>query len=163
MYDCGISFEKFEARHFRLIALWSLKTCHGLGTQLIFDEDLMVPDETLAWVRAIHPIRYGGKRVVIYYKKLFQALSIEYGIDPEVPYHELSEEFRKVLLYGSGDREIKYYMRRRLQTRPFRGIIPLLMQRIEDNENEGMMHWLRDYMIKRHVPTVQVQDYNHQF
>ena len=33
----------------------------------------MVPDKTLAWVRAIHPIRYGGKRVVIYYKKLLEA------------------------------------------------------------------------------------------
>ena len=151
--DCGISFEKFEARHFSFNSPYgACKTCHGLGTQLIFDENLMVPDKTLAWVRAIHPIRYGGKRVVIYYKKLLEALSIEYGIDPEVPYQELSEEFRKVLLYGSGDREIKYYMRRRLQTRPFRGIIPLLMQRIEDNENEGMMHWLRDYMIKKACP-----------
>ena len=95
--DCGISFEKFEARHFSFNSPYgACKTCHGLGTQLIFDENLMVPDKTLAWVRAIHPIRYGGKRVVIYYKKLLEALSIEYGIDPEVPYHELSEEFRKV-------------------------------------------------------------------
>ena len=43
-------------------------------------------------------------------------------------------------------------MRRRLQSRPFREYIPLLMQRIEDNENEGMMHWLRDYMIKKACP-----------
>ena len=151
--DCGISFEKFEARHFSFNSPYgACKTCHGLGTQLIFDENLMVPDKTLAWVRAIHPIRYGGKRVVIYYKKLLEALSIEYGVDPEVPYQELSEEFRKVLFYGSGETEIKYYMRRRLQSRPFKGIIPLLMQRIEDNENEGMIHWLRDYMIKKACP-----------
>ena len=83
-----------------------------------------------------HPLRYGGRRVVIYYKKLLEGLSQAYGIDSDVPYEALSDEFREVLLQGSGSVEIEYYMRRRLQRRPFEGVIPMLMRRLENNESE---------------------------
>ena len=151
--DCGISFDPFEARHFSFNSPYgACTTCHGLGTQLIFDESLMVPDRSVAWTKAIHPLRYGGRRVVIYYKKLLEGLSQAYGIDSDVPYEALSDEFREVLLQGSGSVEIEYYMRRRLQRRPFEGVIPMLMRRLEDNESEGMSHWLRDYMIRQACP-----------
>ena len=93
-----------------------------------------------------------GRRVVIYYKKLLEGLSQAYGIDSDVPYEALSDEFREVLLQGSGSVEIEYYMRRRLQRRPFEGVIPMLMRRLENNESEGMSHWLRDYMICQACP-----------
>ena len=45
--DCGISFDKLEARHFSFNSPYgACPTCHGLGTQMIFDEDLVVPDTT---------------------------------------------------------------------------------------------------------------------
>ena len=151
--DCGISFDPFEARHFSFNSPYgACTTCHGLGTQLIFDESLMVPDRSVAWTKAIHPLRYGGRRVVIYHKKLLEGLSQAYGIDSDVPYEALSDEFRDILLQGSGSVEIEYYMRRRLQSRPFEGVIPMLMRRLEDNESEGMSHWLRDYMIRQACP-----------
>lgn len=151
--DCGISFDPFEARHFSFNSPYGACTsCHGLGTQLVFDESLMVPDRSMAWMKAIHPLRYGGRRVVIYNKKLLEGLSQAYGIDGNVPYEALSDEFREVLLRGSGSVEIEYYMRRRLQRRPFEGVIPMLLRRLEDNESEGMSHWLRDYMIRQACP-----------
>ncbi len=151
--NCGISFDPFEARHFSFNSPYgACTTCHGLGTQLIFDESLMVPDRSVAWTKAIHPLRYGGRRVVIYHKKLLEGLSQAYGIDSDVPYESLQDEFREVLLQGSGSVEIEYYMRRRLQRRPFEGVIPMLMRRLEDNESEGMSHWLRDYMIRQACP-----------
>lgn len=154
--DCGISFDPFEARHFSFNSPYgACTTCHGLGTQLIFDESLMVPDRSVAWSKAIHPLRYGGRRVVIYYKKLLEGLSQAYGIDLDVPYEALSDEFREVLLQGSGSVEIEYYMRRRLQRRPFEGVIPMLMRRLENNESEGMSHWLRDYMIRQACPACE--------
>ena len=108
----------------------------------------------MAWTKAIHPLRYGGVEV-IYYKKLLEGLSQAYGIDSDVPYEALSDEFREVLLQGSGSVEIEYYMRRRLQRRPFEGVIPMLMRRLENNESEGMSHWLRDYMIRQACPACE--------
>ena len=151
--DCGISFDALQSRHFSFNSPYgACPICHGLGTQLIFELDLVVPDPSVAWTKAIHPMRYGGRRVIIYYKKLLNALAEAYGMDPSIPFEELPESFSEVLLHGSDEVEIKYYMRRRLQTKPFAGIFPILEKRLEDNESEAMSHWLRGYMTRRECP-----------
>jgi excinuclease ABC subunit A len=150
--DCRISFEKLEARHFSFNSPYgACPACHGLGTQLVFDPDLVVPNPDLAWTKAIHPMRYGGRRVVIYYNKLLHALAEAYDVDPSLPFKALSADFKKIL-FGGSDRPIRYYMRRRLQEKPFAGVYPLLQKRLEENESEAMSHWLRNYMTRRTCP-----------
>ena len=147
---CGLSFSPLEARNFSFNSPYgACQTCHGLGTQLIFDEALFVPDPSLPWTQAIHPFRYGGRRVIIYYKKLIHALAEKYQIDLEIPYEELPPLFRNVLLHGSGKTNIEYFMRRKLISKPFDGVFSILNKRLEDNEKEGMSHWLRAYMIRK--------------
>jgi excinuclease ABC subunit A len=147
--DCGISFDKLEARHFSFNSPYgACPTCHGLGTQMVFDEDQVVPDKSLAIESCVHPWRYGGRRMIIYHKKLLQALAERHGIDPRTPFQDLPKAVQKELFYGSGDEDIEYYMRRRLIKKPFRGVFPMLMERVESNENEAMSHWLRGYMTR---------------
>ncbi len=147
--DCGISFDSLQARHFSFNSPYgACPTCHGLGTQMIFDEDLVIPNKTVAWQKAIHPWRYGGRRAIIYYNKLLAALGHCYGIEPGVPFEELPRSFVDVLLNGSDEVEIQYYMRRRQISKPFEGVFPLLNRRLEENENEAMSHWLRGYMTR---------------
>ena len=142
--SCGISFDLLEARHFSFNSPYgACPVCQGLGTQLVFDVDSIIPDQSLPWIKSIHPFRYGGRRVVIYYKKLLYALSETYEIDPEIPFNQLSEDFKDVLLNGSKNTEIHYYMRRRLVSKPFDGVLNLLNKRLDDNESEGKSHWLR--------------------
>ena len=151
--DCGIGFDTLEARHFSFNSPYgACPACHGLGTQLVFDLDLVVPDPSKPWTKAIHPMRYGGRRVVIYYNKLLQALSDACGVDPNLPFGELPESFREILLHGSDEVSIHYYMRRRLQTRPWPGVFPILEKRLNENESEAMSHWLRGYMARRVCP-----------
>jgi excinuclease ABC subunit A len=151
--DCGISFDALQARHFSFNSPYgACPTCHGLGTQMIFDEDLVVPDKTLSLEKAIHPWRYGGRRAIIYYKKLLAALADHYGVDLKTPVNELPEGFKDVLFNGSGDDEIRYYMRRRLISKPFEGVFPILNRRLAENESETMSHWLRGYMTRRICP-----------
>ncbi len=151
--DCGISFDKLEARHFSFNSPYgACPTCHGLGTQMIFDEDLVVPDKTVAWEKSIHPWRYGGRRAIIYYNKLLAALGHAYGIDAGTPFEELPRSFVDVLFHGSDDTEIQYYMRRRPISKPFEGVFPALNRRMEENESEAMSHWLRGYMTRRVCP-----------
>ena len=68
---------------------------------MVFTEEAIVPDASVAWSRAIQPLRYGGRRVIIYYKKLLAALAEAYGVDPELPYCDLPDSFREILLEGS--------------------------------------------------------------
>jgi excinuclease ABC subunit A len=151
--DCGISFDKLEARHFSFNSPYgACPTCHGLGTQMIFDEDLVVPNKTLAWEKSIHPWRYGGRRAIIYYNKLLAALGNTYGIEAGTPFEELPRSFVEILFHGSDDTEIQYYLRRRLISKPFEGVFPALNRRMEENESEAMSHWLRGYMNRRICP-----------
>ncbi len=151
--DCGISFDALQSRHFSFNSPYgACSTCHGLGTQLVFELDLVVPEPSKPWTKAIHPMRYGGRRVVIYYNKLLNALAGACGVDPSIPFEELPESFVDILLHGSDEVAIQYYMRRRLQSKPWPGIFPILEKRLEDNESEAMSHWLRGYMSRRICP-----------
>ncbi len=151
--DCGISFDKLEARHFSFNSPYgACPACHGLGTQMVFDEDLVIPDKSIPVESCVHPWRYGGRRMIIYHKKLLQAVAELNGCDPRTPYDELPRTVQQQILHGTGDEPINYYMRRRLIAKPFRGVFNMLMERVESNESEAMSHWLRGYMTRRICP-----------
>ncbi len=151
--DCGISFDKLEARHFSFNSPYgACPACHGLGTQMVFDEDLVVPDKSIPVESCVHPWRYGGRRMIIYHKKLLQAVAELNGYDPRTPFDELPHKVQEQIFYGTGDVPIEYYMRRRLISKPFRGVFNMLMERVESNESEAMSHWLRGYMNRRICP-----------
>jgi len=147
--DCGISFDKLEARHFSFNSPYgACPACHGLGTQMVFDEDLVVPDKSIPVESCVHPWRYGGRRMIIYHKKLLQAVAELNGYDPGTPFDELPRSVQQQIFQGTGDEPIHYYMRRRLMAKPFKGVFAMLMERLENNESEAMSHWLRDYMTR---------------
>lgn len=152
--DCAISFDTLQARHFSFNSPYgACSACHGLGTQMIFDEDQVVPDKTRSIESCVHPWRYGGRRMIIYHKKLLQAVAEKYGVDPRTPFEEAPKKVKQAIFYGTGDEDIHYYMRRRLQSKPFIGVFAMLMERVENNENEAMSHWLRGYMTRRICPS----------
>lgn len=151
--DCGISFDRLEARHFSFNSPYgACPTCHGLGTQMVFDAEQVVPDRARAIESCVHPWRYGGRRMIVYHKKLLQAVADRHGIDPRTPFEELPKDVQQEIFHGTGDEDIQYYMRRRLISKPFRGVFRMLQERVENNESEAMSHWLRSYMSRRICP-----------
>ncbi|MBM4151910.1 MAG: excinuclease ABC subunit UvrA, partial [Kiritimatiellaceae bacterium] len=145
--DCGISFESFTPKHFSFNSPYgACPTCHGLGNLLTFDEELVIPDASLPLEECIHPWRRGGRRAIIYYKKLLSALADHYAISLRTPFNELSADFKKVLLYGSGDESISYYMRRHKIHKAFEGVIPSLQRSYTDSDSEFNQERLRSYM-----------------
>jgi excinuclease ABC subunit A len=145
--DCNISFETFTPKHFSFNSPYgACPTCHGLGNMLTFDEELVVPDETLPLEESIHPWRRGGRRAIIYYKKLLHAVADHYGISLSTPFNELPASFKKILFYGSGDEPISYYLRRHKVHKPFEGLIPNLQRSYTESESEFNQGRLRAYM-----------------
>ncbi|MCC7300818.1 MAG: excinuclease ABC subunit UvrA, partial [Verrucomicrobia bacterium] len=145
--DCNISFETFTPKHFSFNSPYgACPTCHGLGNMLTFDEELVIPDETLPLEEAIHPWRRGGRRAIIYHKKLLHAVADHYGISLDTPFNELPASFKKILFYGSGDEPINYFLRRHKIQKPFEGLIPNLQRSYTDSESESNQERLRAYM-----------------
>jgi excinuclease ABC subunit A len=157
--DCGISFEKLTARHFSFNSPYgACPECSGLGTKLVFDEELVVPNTALSLEDgAIHAWRRGGRRLIIYYKGLLKALAKHYGFSVETPFANLPEKIRRVLLEGSGEEKVEFgYWRGgayRHYSKPFEGVIPNLQRRYEETDSDFTRQRLRDYMGRRPCPS----------
>ena len=159
--DCSISFEELKPRSFSFNSPYgACPVCHGLGSRLIFDEDLVVPDKSLSLNDgAILPWRRGGYRMVVYYKKLLRAVAAAYEIDMDLPYSDLPEKFREILLNGSGEETVvlKLWMRGKWHKveKPFEGVLPSMQRRYQETEIDAVREKLRKFMSARKCPACE--------
>ena len=147
----GKSYDPPTPKHFSFNApAGACPVCHGLGQKIVFDEALVVPDMELPLDGAIQPWRRAGKRLIIYYKAMLRSVAAHFNVSMETPYKNLPEDFRKVLLHGSGEDEIEFKFWRGGKvssiTRPFEGILPNLERLATDSESEFIRNRLKAYM-----------------
>ncbi len=153
---CGLSFDTLTPRHFSFNSPYgACSVCHGLGTMLVFDESLVIPDPSLSLDDgAVHAWRRGGRRLIIYYKGLLRALAKHYGVSMNTPLNKLPKAFQQVLLYGSEDEEIEFGFWRggahHRYEKPFEGVIPNLERRLEETDSEFTRQRLHGYMSRQH-------------
>ncbi len=148
----GKSFETLTAKHFSFNSPnGACPVCHGLGQKMVFDEQLIVPDAEKSLEKgAVLPWRRGGKRMITYYKAMLRSVASAFDVNLETPYKNLPEEFKKVLLHGSGEKELDFtFFRAGKQskiTRPFEGVIPNLERMHAESESEFTRNRLKSFM-----------------
>jgi excinuclease ABC subunit A len=148
----GKSFETPTPKHFSFNApAGACPMCHGLGQKMVFDETLVVPDQEKSLEQgAVLPWRRGGKRMITYYKAMLRAVTAQYGQNMEAPYKSLSNDFGKILMWGSGDTELEFHFWRagKMSTvkRPFEGVIPNLQRLYAESESEFTRNRLKAFM-----------------
>jgi excinuclease ABC subunit A len=148
----GKSFEKPTPKHFSFNApAGACPVCHGLGQKMVFDEALIVPDPEKSLDQgAVLPWRRGGKRMITYYKAMLRAVTSHYGQSLEAPYKSFSDDFKKALLWGSGESEIEFHFWRAGKMsnvkRPFEGVIPNLERLYAESESEFTRNRLKAFM-----------------
>ena len=147
----GKSYDPPTPKHFSFNApAGACPVCHGLGQKMVFDEALVVPDMELPLDGAIQPWRRAGKRLIIYYKAMLRSVAAHFNVSTETPYKDLPEDFKKVLLYGSGedDIEFKFWRAGKVSSisRPFEGVLPNLERLATDSESEFIRNRLKAYM-----------------
>ena len=141
----GFTIDEIEPRLFSFNApAGACPQCDGLGTEMIFDEELVVPDGALALNGgAIAPWSKGTSP---YYAQTLQALARHYKFKITVPWDELDEEARCIILYGTGYDDIKFIYAdgaRKFETvKPFEGVIPNLERRWRETDSA----WVREEM-----------------
>ena len=147
----GKSFDPPTPKHFSFNApAGACPVCHGLGQKMIFDESLVIPDPELPLDGAIQPWRRAGKRLIIYYKAMLRSVAAHFNISTETPYKDLPDNFKRVLLNGSGADEIEFKFWRGGKvssiTRPFEGVLPNLERLATDSESEFTRNRLKAFM-----------------
>ena len=149
---CGLSFEEPTARTFSFNSPYgACPTCHGLGNMEVFDEDRVIPDATRSIEDgAVEPWRRGGRRLMMWYKKLLRGVTGAFKVDMDTPYEKLPKKFKDVLLHGSGEDSIAMEIWRagRVVTyeKPFEGVIPNLERRYAETDSDFTRDKLREYM-----------------
>ncbi|MBN1180493.1 MAG: excinuclease ABC subunit UvrA [Anaerolineae bacterium] len=107
---CGVSFPELSPQLFSFNSpLGMCPDCNGLGTQMTVDVDLIVQDPNLSIMDGA--LRwYGNLRKKKRSWAISQLMSIaaHYEVDLEVPWKDLPQTFRDVLLYGSDDEKIRF-------------------------------------------------------
>ncbi len=147
----GKSFDPPTPKHFSFNApAGACPVCHGLGQKMIFDENLVAPDPEQPLESAIQPWRRAGKRMNIYYKAMLRSIAAHFNVALETPWKDLPEDFKRVLLNGSGEDnvEFKFWRAGKVNSidRPFEGVLVNLERLATESESEFMRNRLKQYM-----------------
>jgi excinuclease ABC subunit A len=154
---CGDVFEKLTPRHFSFNNReGACPDCDGLGRKLRFVPELIVPDAAKS-VRegALKPWRIGGKNLIIKHNALLKQLAEQLPYDPETPWAELAEETRKAILFGAGERQFAFKLKRMREARAmaFPGVIADLEESFRGTDSDGFRARLTTFMVSGVCPT----------
>jgi excinuclease ABC subunit A len=157
---CGLSFGKMLPRNFSFNSPYgACPRCHGLGTLLVMDPELSVPDPSLPIRKgAIPGWRRGPRRLLIYYKHLLKCVAEHYDFPDmmKTPFKDLPPKIREVVLFGSGDEVINfdYWMRgkQHKMRKPFEGVLANMERRYFETESEAVRERLKKFMTRRDCP-----------
>ena len=116
--------------------------CDGLGVELFFDENLVVPDSTLKiYDGALAPWRKGKSP---YFLQTIEAIAKHYEFDKNTKWKDLPAHVQQVFLYGSGEEEIPFRYdeggRVYQVSRVFEGVIPNMERRYRETDS----NWIRE-------------------
>ena len=142
--DCGISIEELSPRAFSFNNPYgACPTCTGLGTQLRVDPELIMPNPNLSLLDGgIVASGWGNIRGDTISRMYFEALAKKYHFRLDQPIRELSDEAKKVILYGTGGEKLtlQYDQHRGKGTlyQPFEGVAANLERRYKETQSPSM-------------------------
>lgn len=157
--DCGISLEEIEPRLFSFNnPAGACSECGGLGIQMKFDPDLIVPVPELSISEGA--IKANGWNNIAadtsISNSVFTALSKRYDFSLDVPFKELPEKIKDVIFYGTGGEklEIEYMARGKKEyySYAFEGIINIMNRRYKETSSEYMKQEYEEYMTNIECP-----------
>lgn len=157
--ECGISLPEIEPRMFSFNSPYgACPECDGIGSKLEVDPDLVVPEKDksilegaiLAWDSPVttrtHRWKHGWKE---YYDDILKQVCGQYGIKKELPWKNLSENHKKILLYGGSNTNIKSMWGS--QEKEFEGVIGNLERRVKESESEFVKEEIMNLYMRRHT------------
>ena len=151
--DCGISIDEIEPRSFSFNnPFGACPQCLGLGYNMEFDIDLMIPDKKLS-------INEGAIAVLgwqscttqgSFSRAILDALAREYEFSLDTPFCEYPKKVQDILIHGTGGHSVKvYYKGQRgegVYDVAFPGLIRNVEQRYRETGSEAMKQEYESFM-----------------
>lgn len=153
--DCGISLEEIEPRLFSFNSPYgACPNCSGLGVQLKIDPDLIVNKKLSLAEGALLTVPNSPGA---WNEALLNSVIRAEKIDKHLPFNELPERIKGLLLYGSSkEYSITYTAKRTGVTRNYlgrwEGVIPQFERRFKETSSEGARSYYESYMSATNCP-----------
>jgi excinuclease ABC subunit A len=149
---CSYSLPELEPRLFSFNSpVGACPHCDGLGLQTVFDADRVVAFPSLSMGSGAIK---GWDRRNGYTFSLLESVAQHYGFDIDLPFEELPEQAREVLLRGSGEEEIEFTYeaegkngttRSVKRAHAVEGILPTLARRYKETDSVAVREDLARY------------------
>ncbi|WP_084453327.1 excinuclease ABC subunit UvrA [Mitsuaria chitosanitabida] len=156
---CSYSLPELEPRLFSFNSpVGACPSCEGLGQVTVFDPERVVAFPSLSLASGAVK---GWDRRNAYTFSMLESVAKHYDFDIELPFEELPEQARTVLLQGSGEDEISFTYeaegangRKRSVKRshPFEGILPNLTRRFRETDSSAVREELSRYQSAKPCP-----------
>jgi excinuclease ABC subunit A len=142
---CGISLPELSPRMFSFNSpQGACPDCNGLGVSRYFDPDLIIPDVRKSL--AAGAVATVDRKTAAQLGSAFAAVAARYEFDVATPWADLSAAARKVILEGTGGKELEIEYRkdgkRHVFMRAWEGLVAFFQRRYDATESP----WLRDEM-----------------
>ncbi len=140
----GFTIDEIEPRLFSFNNPYgACPECDGLGTQLYFDADLVVPDSSKSLADgAIAP---WAKTTSPYYQQTLKSLARKFKFSMNVPWRELDEEVQDIVMFGT-DKPVKFVYDDGLRCYETRKSFAGVVNNIERRWRESDSAWVREEM-----------------
>ncbi len=152
----GVSFGEISPRLFSFNnPFGACEACSGLGVQIRFDPDLIIPNPNLSIKQgAIAP---WANRNSIFFDQTIDSLIKHYQFSPDSPFQDLPEKIQQIVLYGSGNDQINFHYerdgRKHFFRKTFEGVIPNLERRFRESDREDFYDEFGRFMSTVPCPT----------
>jgi excinuclease ABC subunit A len=157
--DHDLDTDELEPRSFSFNSPFgACPACHGLGTRMEVDPELVVPDsQATLGEGAIQP--WSQAHVADYFLRLMGALGEELGFDLNTPWRKLSPKARKSLLDGHPTKvhvvTTNRYGRQRAYYAEFEGVRTYVERRHAEAESDTSRERFEGFMREVPCPTCQ--------
>ncbi len=156
--DCGISIDEISPRMFSFNNPYgACPHCHGLGTIMKVDEDLVVPDKTKSLAQgAIRVSGWNSGSKDSWGSHYFKGMARHFGFDMNTPFEQLDKKIQKKILYGTNNErfEVDYTSEYGQGTflNKFEGIIKNLERRYMQTDSEMIKAEIEKFMTTLDCP-----------
>jgi excinuclease ABC subunit A len=153
--ETGVRFPDLTAAHFSFNnPLGACPSCHGLGTEIIADAALCVPDPSKSLDDgALAPWSKASKRQTGHYRSLLRDLAHHAKVATSTPWKDLPESFQRLVLEGSRGAAIPMATLRdgrvATESRPFPGVAALIQDMHDQSESPLARTRLKRFMTRQ--------------
>ena len=155
--ECGTALGEITPRLFSFNSPFgACPECNGLGSRMTVDPALVIPDPSLSIQHgAIHPWRDAKTS---WYRLMLKSLAKHLGFKLDQPWKSLPAKVKEAILHGTGE-EVEFTWEGQRSTgtyqAPFDGVIPSLVRRHRQTENDRVRSQIEEYMRHSECPECQ--------